>query len=74
MGEMRMMGKSGDTKIIWDPENEFETDNAERNFDEHIAEGYKAFKVDKKGDKASEIKKFDPKAGKIIMSPVLAGG
>lgn len=90
MGEMRIltsiaqdevkklpahMRRSGDTKVIWDPKNNDEIEAAEAQFDVLIDKGFKAYKVDKKGDKSgSPIKKFDPKAGKLIMVPAIVGG
>jgi len=90
MGEMRIitsyaqeevkklpanMRRSGDTKVIWDPENDDEVDAAEAQFDVLIDKGFKAYKVDKKGDKTgAAIKKFKPSLSKLIMVPALAGG
>jgi hypothetical protein len=74
MGEMSVLGKSGDTKVIWDPNSEDECEAAETQFDMLIEKGFKAFKVDKEGNKATGIKKFNPTLGKIIMVPALVGG
>jgi hypothetical protein len=89
MGEMRIitsyaqeevnklppkMRQSGDSKVVWDPENEDQTEVAKITFDNLKAKGYKAFKVDKKGEPKKEIKKFDPKSGLLIMTPSIAGG
>jgi hypothetical protein len=89
MGEMRIitsyaqdevkdlppqMRQAGDSKIIWDPENDDQTEIAEMSFDKLKKKGYKAFKVDKKGDPKTEISKFNPKAGRLIMVPGIAGG
>ncbi|MDY6894022.1 MAG: hypothetical protein SVO01_01180 [Thermotogota bacterium] len=74
MGEMAILGTNGDTKVIWDPENEDEVSAAEEQFDNLISKGFKAFKVKKDGDKSTQIKKFNPDLGKIIMTPALVGG
>ena len=74
MGEMRWLDETGDTKLIWDPENEDETEAAETQFKTLIKKGFKAFSVKKDGDKGKEISKFDSEAGKIIMTPGLVGG
>lgn len=66
--------RKGDTKVIWDPDNEDEVEAAEVQFDALIEKGFAAFKVDKKGDKGTKIKKFNPDAGKIIMVPKVQGG
>lgn len=90
MGEMRIitsmaqdevkrlpanMRRSGDTKVMWDPDNEDEVEAAEAQFDSLIERGFQAFKVDKKGEQTGKpIKRFKPKIGKLIMVPALAGG
>jgi len=74
MGQMAILGKEGDTKVIWDPENEDEVEAAEEQFDNLIEKGFKAFKVKKDGDKSTQIKKFNPSLGKIILVPALVGG
>jgi ribosomal protein L19E len=90
MGEMRIitsmaqdevkklpphMRRSGDSKVIWDPKNDDEVEAAQAQFDVLIDKGFKAYKVDKKGDKTgSPIKTFNPKVGKLIMVPAIQGG
>lgn len=74
MGEMSILNASGDTKVIWDPKNEDEVEAAEAQFDTLMDKGFTAYKVKKDGKKGKVIKEFDPKAGKIIMVPVVAGG
>ena len=74
MGEMRILSSEGDQKVIWDPKNKDQTEVAEMTFDKLIAKNYKAFSVKKDGEQKKEIKKFDPKAGALIMVPVIAGG
>lgn len=74
MGELRIMGHEGDTKVIWDPENTDEVEAAEEQFDKLTDKGFLAFKVKKDGDKGRKITKFDPDTGKIIMAPPIVGG
>ena len=74
MGEMAILGKEGDTKVIWDKTNEDEIEAAEDQYDTLIDKGFKAFKVKKGGAKGTAMKSFDPNAGKIIMVPELVGG
>lgn len=71
---MRTMGTSGDTKVIWDSEQEDEVENARSTFDNLRKKGYAAFAVGVKGAKAEQIHKFDPEAEKLIMVPPVAGG
>ena len=73
-GEMRIIDKSGDTKIIWDRNNADEVANAKKVFDDLKAKRFMAYKVDDHGDKSEVIREFDPNAEKLIMSPPLVGG
>jgi hypothetical protein len=74
MGEFRILGPEGDTKTIWDPENEEEVEIARETFDRLTKKGYNAFNVDAKGKKSTRMEKFDPSAGKIILTPPVVGG
>lgn len=72
--EIAVMGKEGDLKTIWNPNNTDEVANARRTFTDMRAKGYLAFKVDAKGDKGEQMNEFDPGAGKVIMVPPFQGG
>lgn len=74
MGEMQVLDEKGDTKHIWDPEKEDEVNAAEALFDELVGKGYKAYNVDKKGERAKPMRRFDPDAGKVILAPPAIGG
>lgn len=73
-GELRILGAKGDTKIIWDTDNEDEVTVAESTFADLIEKGFAAFKVKGRGEKGEQIRKFDPEAGKLILVPAMAGG
>lgn len=72
--EMRTMGASGDTKLVWDDDNEDEVANARRTYDDLKRKGFAAFAVGAKGERAAQVREFDPAAEKLIMVPALAGG
>ena len=74
MGEMSVLATDGDQKVQWDPKNEDQVEVAEMTFDKLKAKKYKAYSVDKVGKAKKEIKKFDSKAGSIIMVPAVMGG
>ena len=74
MGELRILGKEGDSKHIWNPDDEDQTKAAKKLFEDLTGKGFKAWRVDKEGDKAGEMKTFDPKAGKVILTPRIVGG
>jgi hypothetical protein len=73
-GELCVLDKTGDTKLMWDSAVDDEVDAARRTFNDLKKKGYLAFSVTKKGDKGEVIKTFDPDAEKIIMAPPLVGG
>lgn len=74
MHELCVMDRTGDTKTIWDPAKPDEVEAARAQFDALKKKGYIAYAVDEKGEKGRVISKFDPEAGKVIMSPAMAGG
>lgn len=67
--------RAGDSKIMWDAENSDEVDAAKLQFNTLTKKNFKAYRTDKHGDKkGGPIKKFDPKAGRLIMVPGIGGG
>jgi hypothetical protein len=73
--EIAKLDRSGDTKTIWNPDNEDEVANAKRTFDDLRKKGYLAFRViGKEGDKGEQMTEFDPRAGRMIMVPQMRGG
>lgn len=74
MGQLAILDATGDTKIIWDPNNTDEVENARRSFTDLRAKGYLAYKVTPDGSKGEVIREFDPDAEKIILAPPLRGG
>jgi len=74
MGELRVLGPEGDIKTIWNPDKSEEVSAAKDQFNTLKKKGYKAFRVDKHGDKAEAMGTFDKSAGKVILVPAIAGG
>jgi len=74
-GEIVILDKSGDTKIIWDSEKPVEVENAKETFNRFKKKGYLAFKVvGKEGTKSEQLREFDSDAERIIFSPPIVGG
>lgn len=74
-GEMAVMGKEGDTKIIWSADNEHEVENARRSFDYFRSQGFTAFRVEgADGAQGELIREFDPALSQIIFIPQMQGG
>ena len=72
--ELAVLDRSGDTKTIWDPDNEDEVDIARETFRRLVAKGYAIFKVDKEGSKGVKMRDFDARAGKLIAVPAIVAG
>lgn len=74
MSEMCVIDATGDSKIIWNPENDAEVEAAKTTFDSLKAKGYLAYSVKKDGEKGEVLSKFDRNAEKLILAPPLRGG
>jgi hypothetical protein len=74
MSEMIVLDHTGDTRMMWDPDVKDEVDAAKATFDKMKKKGYLAYTVKKDGEPGEVVQAFDPKAGKIIMTPQLVGG
>lgn len=74
MGQLRIMDGQGDTKLIWDADNDDEVANARRTFDDLLAKGFTAYDVKNDADKGERVRKFDADAEKLILVPRMAGG
>jgi hypothetical protein len=73
--EMSVLDRTGDTKIIFDPDSPDEVATARETWNSLVVKKkYLAFAVKKNGDKGERITEFDPQAGKIILVPPMAGG
>ena len=77
-GTLHVMDRSGDTETNWDSDNQAEVDAARSQFDELTGKGYVAYTVTHRPDgddhKGKIMRKFDPNAESIILSPPMAGG
>lgn len=75
MGEMAILGKEGDTKVIWDIENRDEVKAARDQFDTLTDKGFLAYRVGKDQEASGgSLRSFPKNAGKIIMIPPIQGG
>ena len=72
--ELCIMDATGDTKVLFDPNNRDEVEAAEATFNKLKKKGYIAYSVDKGGEKGEIMTAFDAKAGKIILTPPMVGG
>ena len=74
MASLAVMGREGDTKVEWNPDNEAEVTAARNTFDLLRGKGYAAFRVSGRSNKGEQIRVFDPEAEKIILAPPMQGG
>ncbi len=72
--EMAVMGQEGDTKMMWNPQNTFEVEQAKKQFKDYRDKGYLAFRVGKDGEQGEQLREFDPTAAKMIFVPQFQGG
>lgn len=73
---MAIMDETGDTKIFWNRDNKDEVENAREQFDRMLEKGYTAFRLAGKNndEQGAVLKKFDPRAERIVFSPPMQGG
>lgn len=69
---LAVLDHTGDTRIEWDPDKPDEVAAARTMFADLKDKRYLAYRVD--GEHHELIRKFDPSARKIVMSPQLVGG
>lgn len=75
MSRLEVMDFSGHTTIEWDVDDEEALANAEKAFNEAIkAGGLGAFELDEEVQEYKGIRKFNPKAKRIVMAPRLIPG
>lgn len=71
-----IIGRSGDTKITWDPSRPAEVEAARRQFDE-LTSGkhrYRAFRITGTDGRGEQLDEFDPAASRILLVPPMQGG
>lgn len=73
-GEMRVLDRTGDLKIVWSSDKEVEVEHARKTFDDMIAKGYSAFSVKKDGSPGKRMPTFDPDTEAMILVPRIVGG
>lgn len=72
--EAMVLDQTGDTKHIWDPDNDDEVEAMRELFDKFKKKSYLIYRVNKKGDKAEVMHRFDGEAEKMIIAPAVVAG
>lgn len=72
---MEIIDNTGDTKVLWDKNNETEVAVARAAFDAAKAKGSSIFQVKgKKGEQGQRMTTFDPSVERMVVVPQLVGG
>ena len=74
IGTLKIMDRTGHTKITWTRGNDEEVRTARSMFEDMIGKGHSAFRVGSGGGRGERITAFDPAAESIIMVAQLSGG
>ena len=74
MNVMKVLGRTGDTEVKWNPHTGEGLQSASRIFEEKINRGYLAFVEGPNGEGSILIRNFDSQAESIILAPRLVGG
>ena len=72
---LAILDHTGDTKMQWDVANKDEVEHAKKSFDTFTKDKkYMAYKTDNAGNKAEQIREFDPTLSRIILVAPMVGG
>lgn len=72
---MEILDPTGDTKVMWDRNNEDEVAIAKAAFDAALEKGSSVFAVKgKSGKQGNRLKEFDPTIERMIVVPQMVGG
>jgi hypothetical protein len=69
---IRVLDRSGDTELLYDPDDEVSTLDVESRFNELMERGFVAFDVSTQPGRV--IHAFDPRATEVIVTPRFSGG
>lgn len=71
---MKILNEMGDERLVWEKENGKQAKEAKAKFIKLLDDGYKAYSVDRGGNKNRRIEEFDIDAEEILMVPKTAKG
>jgi hypothetical protein len=74
VGELRILGPSGDTRLAWNSADTDEVASVRRRFDEIVREGYLVFELEENTKEGRQIRTFDPDARELRAFRPLSGG
>lgn len=69
-----VLDKTGDTRLVWDPNDERDVTEARKAFEEAKRQGKTIYRVGDDAHPAAVMHEFDAKAGKFIAVMRMKGG
>jgi hypothetical protein len=73
-GQLRILDRSGDTKVAWDSSKPDEVKGARDAFNHYKQQGYSIFGATAAGEKGRRLDEFDPQVGIMYVVPRTVGG
>jgi hypothetical protein len=74
LGELTILHYEGAKTILWDPDEDHQIKSVEDYFNSLMKRGFSALIVDPDKEEGYPTDRFDSKAKKILMFPMLSGG
>jgi hypothetical protein len=69
-----VMGREGDVKRTWDPNNLSDIIAAKAEFEKMRASGMRAYRLNPDGSQGSPMPTFEMSAGRVLFVPQMVGG
>jgi len=74
IGRMSVMDHTGHREVVWDSKDRLSVEAAERVFNELKSEGKLLYRAEPGSDDGQLLRRFDPTAQEIVVSPRNVGG
>lgn len=74
MGVLRILGRSGDVTVTWDPRVREDVEETRRRFDDIVEHGYLVFDLDPVTKEGHQVRTFDPNASEMRAFRPMVGG
>jgi len=74
MGQLHILDKTGDSRIIWNVGDTEHVKTAKATFDGLRAKGYSMFSIKADGDTGGRVDEFKPELEQVIAVPRIVGG
>jgi len=71
---LRILNRSGDTAVMWAPEDEASVASAKTHFDKLVGMSHLMFEVKAPGAMPEQVREFNPQAFEIVATAPFKGG